>query len=151
MDPSIQMNQPPIPAEPVQENQNLVCDFCHTTNPAAFFFCPNCGKVLRQKPLSTSIPKQAWVYFVALFFPPFGIFSGIKYLRQKTTAEKTIGIAAIILTLISLLISAWLLFFSINKIQSAMNEAIQGNSQSNLEQQLQQQLKNVQPGNDLGF
>lgn len=149
MDPSIQST--PTPIESMQTNPDLVCDFCHTVNPSTFFFCPNCGKVLRQKPLSTSIYKQVWIYFVALAIPPFGLFSGIKYLRQKTYKENLVGLTSVILTVISIVASIWIALISINKIQTMVSGQLQNSVQGNLETQLNNQLKNIQAGNDLGF
>lgn len=149
MDPSIQSTQ--TPTETMQTNPDLVCDFCHTVNPSTFFFCPNCGKVLRQKPLSTSIFKQIWIYFIALFLPPLGLIPGIKYLRQKTYKENLVGLTSIILTVISIVVSIWLALISINKIQTMVNDSLQNSVQGNLETQLNNQLKNIQTGNDLGI
>ena len=68
-------------------------------------FCPACGKKLKRSDLSTGIQKQIGVYLLSFFLPPFGLFPAIKYLRQADSKSKKIGVIALVLTVISILIT----------------------------------------------
>ena len=89
---------------------DLVCKFCQNPVSQTYFFCPYCGKVLRRKPLSTSIWRQVWMYFMAVFFPLFAILPGITYLGQEDDKSKTVGIVLLLLTGVSLLVNVYLIF-----------------------------------------
>ena len=81
-----------------------VCPVCHLEVKSTDYFCFNCGKNLRPKPLSTSLTKQITIYLESFFLPPYGLIIGLRYLKQKDNASKIVGIAAIVLTVISILI-----------------------------------------------
>jgi uncharacterized membrane protein YvbJ len=83
--------------------------------------CPNCGKPQRDKPPAVSLSRQMVVYFVSLFLPPFGLWYAWKYLKQKDGKSKKIGIAALILTIISIIITIWFTERLVNSINQALN------------------------------
>jgi uncharacterized membrane protein YvbJ len=86
----------------------ITCPSCATQNPSGAFFCMQCGKTLRVQ-LSTTVSKQATMYIVSALFPPFGLGWGFKYVRQSDPYLKRIGIAIIIITVVSLLLNIWIL------------------------------------------
>lgn len=101
------------------EQEVPVCPFCNTAVSLSSFFCQNCGKKLRERPLSTSILRQIFIYLISILLPPYGIWYGIKYLNQNDNNAKAIGIVAIVLTLISLIflvITAMSLFNTVNQL-----------------------------------
>ena len=83
--------------------------------------CPNCGKPQRDKPPSVSLSRQITVYSVSLFLPPFGLWYVWKYLKQKDGKSKKIGIAALILTVISIIVTIWFAERLVNSINQALN------------------------------
>ncbi len=83
------------------------CPICKKPVVDADFFCPNCGKKLKDKPVSTGLGRQLVVYFICLFIPPFGLIWARKYFRLGTPEGKKIGIICIMLTVISLVVSYW--------------------------------------------
>jgi uncharacterized membrane protein YvbJ len=83
--------------------------------------CPNCGKPQKDRPLAASISKQAYVYFVSLFLPPFGLWYVWKYLKQKDVKSKKIGYVAAILTVISIIITVWFTEKTVNSINQSLN------------------------------
>ena len=86
-----------------------ICCYCRAPIAEADFFCPNCGKKLKDKPLSTSVAKQILAYLVSALLPPFGLIWAVKYIRQKdeTKRSRNIGIAIVIITVISLALNLW--------------------------------------------
>jgi hypothetical protein len=95
---------------------NPVCKSCQNPIAPTFFFCPYCGKKLRQPPLSISVWKQINVYFISVFFPPFGLIPGIRYLRQSDSRSQMIGIIVLLLTGLSTLVT---IYYSVVLIQYA--------------------------------
>ncbi len=96
------------------------CPHCQSNISSTDFFCPVCGKKLKEKPLSTSTTKQILIYLLSILLPPLGIWPAIKYLRQSDEKSKKIGIAAIILTVISLVITIWLTMGFIKTFQKQL-------------------------------
>lgn len=107
-----------------------ICKYCKFSVSDNFYFCPNCGKKLKEPPLSTSITKQLGIYTLSIFLPPLGILPGIKYLFQKNNKAKAVGLIAIVLTIISTIIT-------INLTLNFLSNPL-GNSSEQL-----QQLKNL--------
>jgi len=101
--------------------QLLICPKCQNSNGAADFFCRVCGYKLRGKPLSTSLLKQLSVYLISFLLPPLGLVPAIKYLRQGESKSKQIGIIAIILTVISMIISIRLLLNFMDTFNNILN------------------------------
>jgi len=83
----------------------LACPKCQNRSDPTDFFCRVCGEKLKGEPLSTSFLKQLSIYLISLLLPPLGLIPGIKYLRQSDHKSKQIGIMAVIITLISVIIS----------------------------------------------
>jgi uncharacterized membrane protein YvbJ len=98
----------------------IVCHHCKSNVGPSDYFCPNCGKKLREKPQSTALLKQLLVYTVSFFLPPLGLWPAIKYLRQPDQKSRCIGWAAIILTIVSVILSVYL---SVNMLNS-LNEQL---------------------------
>lgn len=85
--------------------EQKTCKYCGFAVSDNFYFCPNCGKKLIEPPLSTSIGKQIGIYALSFFLPPLGLVPGFRYLRQKDSKSKIVGLIAILLTLVSIIIT----------------------------------------------
>lgn len=55
-----------------------------------------------------TIGKQISIYALSIFLPPLGLIPGIKYLLQKDQKTKTVGVIAIMLTIISIIVTIWI-------------------------------------------
>ena len=97
-------------------DSQVTCLYCKRNISLSDFFCPNCGKKLKEKPLSTTFTRQLLIYLLSVFFPPFGIWPAIKYLRQSDERSKKIGLVALFLTIISIVITTWLTISFLNSI-----------------------------------
>ena len=84
------------------------CKYCGSSVLGTYYYCPNCGKKLKEPPLSIGLTKQIGVYVLSLVLPPLDLWTGIKYLRQDNITAKRIGIIAIVLTIISTILTIWL-------------------------------------------
>lgn len=78
-----------------------MCPVCNTPITPEWFFCPQCGKELKEKPFSVSAMKQLGMYLASFFLAPIGLHWAVKYLRYKDSKAKRLGIIIVILTVIS--------------------------------------------------
>ncbi len=109
------------------ENNNIntgTCPVCHQGIAAEFYFCPNCGNSLKEKPTPVSGLAQIGVYCLAVFLPPLGLWPGIKYLSKKSPQAKRVGIIAIALTLASSAITIWATFALFNNYLNQINSLL---------------------------
>ncbi|MBI5019176.1 zinc ribbon domain-containing protein [Candidatus Gottesmanbacteria bacterium] len=98
------------------------CPTCHTEVRETDYFCFNCGKNLKAKPLSTSLQAEILYYAASIFLPPLGFWWGVKYLRQHDPVSKRIGIVSMLLTVIATIITfAWGVRV-MNSVSSQVNE-----------------------------
>ncbi len=98
-----------------------ICPACKSIISTTAYFCPNCGKQLKDKAPSATFAKQALIYFVSLFLPPFGLWYAWKYIKYGDYTSIKIGTIAIILTIISILATIWLTQGFINSVYQSLN------------------------------
>lgn len=102
------------------------CPQCHGVVRPTDYFCANCGKNLKAKPLSTSLATEIMYYAGSVLLPPLGFWWGIKYLKQDDTTSKRIGIISMVLTTISFIItSVWIVNY-INKLNAQVGSQLNG-------------------------
>ena len=101
----------------------IVCRYCKAEVPADAYFCPNCGKMLKEK---TTISRQIVIYFISIFLPPFGLWYVWKYLKQTDAKSKKIAIAALVLTIVSTAATIWLTIALMNSISQQVNSINSG-------------------------
>jgi len=105
----------------------LNCPSCKQNIALSDYFCPNCGKKLKEKPQSTTILRQIFIYLLSILLPPLGLWPGIKYLKQKDGKSRMIGFIAIVLTIISIVITAWLYLGFMKNLNQQLNQQLNGN------------------------
>lgn len=84
------------------------CRSCNGVINEAWNFCPICGVKLKEPPISTSIGKQALIYFVSFFLAPFGIGYAFKYLKQSDSKAKIVGAVSLALTISAVALMFWI-------------------------------------------
>lgn len=93
----------------------LICPSCKTSISPEWFFCPNCGKKLKEKLLSTGIGRQLFVYLMSILLPPSGIIYGVRYFKQGDTKSLIVGFIAMALTVV---VVVYTIVFTISFINS---------------------------------
>lgn len=101
--------------------EQFICPHCGAPIVPEDYFCPQCGKKLKDKPPSTSVLAQIGVYLLSIFLPPFGLWPAVKYLRQSDEKSKRIGIAAVLLTALSLVVTVYLTIGIAGSINNTIN------------------------------
>ncbi|HSW48014.1 MAG TPA: zinc ribbon domain-containing protein [Candidatus Saccharimonadales bacterium] len=107
---------------------NPICPNCSLQVLPAFYFCPNCGKNLRPKPLSISVGKQIGIYLVSVLLPPLGLWPAVKYLRQDDQKAKNVGIVAIVLTIAATVVTIYIAIGLGNQMKAILNAQLGGSS-----------------------
>ena len=74
--------------------------------------------------------KQLGVYALSVLLPPLGLVPGIKYLFQKDPKVKIVGVVAILLTILSLVLTAYVTIDFLNRINKTIST--QGSLYKNL-------------------
>lgn len=92
------------------ELEATICNTCHQPILPTYYFCPNCGAGLKEKPTPVSIALQIGIYAVSIFLPPLGFYPGYKYVIKKYGPARRVGIIAIVLTLLSTILTIWAIF-----------------------------------------
>lgn len=87
---------------------NISCPFCSSQIDTSAYFCPNCGKKIREKPLSVTASSQILLYLVSVLLPPFWFPLTYRYLKSKDPKAKKIGLISLVLTITALLLITWL-------------------------------------------
>lgn len=104
-----------------------ICPVCHAPVQPEFYFCPNCGKALTEKPLSTSPATQAWIYALSIVMPLIAFLGishwpGVKYIKSDNEEARQIGIIAAVLMAVSTVVVLWLtIIWTQEFIQSSLN------------------------------
>ena len=95
------------------DNISPICPACHQVVISEWYFCPNCGEELQPKPVKVSASTQIGIYALSIFLPPLGLWPGIKYLGKEGREAQVVGVIAIALTIISSIVTIWLIFYSL--------------------------------------
>lgn len=116
MDPAQVPIPPPPPSAPDQAaipGTGMICPQCHFPAKPEYYYCPNCGKALREAPLSTSAGTQLLIYAWSIILPSIAFISvsrwpGMKYFKSGDPKAQQIGLVAIILLALSTIVTYWL-------------------------------------------
>jgi len=73
-------------------------------------------------PPAMSPVKKLMVCLGSVLFPPMGLIWGVKYLKHPHQSDKVVGLAAIILTIISIAMTAKLTLSLLSRFTSELNQ-----------------------------
>ena len=91
----------------------LICTRCHAPVRLEYYFCPNCGAKLTDPPLGSGLVDQLLLFAFSLVLPWIAYLAitkwqGIKYLRAPDARSKQIGLIALVLLVLSSIVTFWL-------------------------------------------
>lgn len=105
-------------------SEKTFCPNCFHTLSGMDYFCPFCGKQIKEKPVDLSVLKQLSVYLVSFLLPPAGLWPAYTYLKVHDPKARRIGLIALVLTVISVVISIYLLTGLVNTVNTKINDQI---------------------------
>lgn len=86
----------------------IPCPFCNTQIDATAYFCPNCGKKIREKPISTGLGSQILLYLLSFFLPPLNLILTIRYLKSPDPKAKQVGLISLGLMAVGIVLAVWI-------------------------------------------
>lgn len=110
--------------------EQAICKFCGQAVLSNYYFCPYCGKKLIEPPITAA--REIGVYLLSFFLPPLGLWPGIKYLLQKSERAKRVGVIAIMLTIISIVITVWITMGLMGTVTQSLNAQMNQSQLQNL-------------------
>ena len=108
---------------------NQTCKHCKAGVLENFYFCPNCGKKIKEPPFKFSWGKTIAILLESVLIPPFGLIPGIRYFLKDDHKAQVIGMVAIGLTIISMIVG---IMFTINLFKGTMKTYNDINQMQNL-------------------
>ena len=112
------MDEAPLPVP--------ICPQCHQPVSPDAYFCPNCGKALKEKPPETTVLTQIKIYAVSALLPPLGLIYVWKYYFLPDKKSKQIAIIALVLTIVMTVITVWITIDAVNSFNQTLNSALNG-------------------------
>ena len=103
----------------------MPCPYCNHSIDATAYFCPNCGKKVREKPVSAAFSEQLSLYALSILAPPFFIGRTWRYLRSPDPQAKTVGLLSLVFTIIALVVATWTTYVFIQNINTQVDDAMQ--------------------------
>ena len=125
------------------------CKFCKSPTQESFYFCPNCGKKIKEPPFKFSLAKAITVIVAAFLIPPFGIIPGVKYFLKDDRRAQFVGLITIAVTILATGLMIIVTSRVLNYYKDAYNQVIQIQSSTNSvpsgdEQDLLNQIQELQ-------
>lgn len=110
--------------------EQTICKFCGQQVFTNYYFCPYCGKKLIEPPIT--ILKEIGIYLLSVLLPPLGLWPGIKFLMQKDKRARRVGVIAIILTIVSTVLTIYLSIIAFDSINKIVNTQLNTSQLQNL-------------------
>lgn len=114
----------------------MTCKKCGNQILETYYFCPNCGKKLKEPPFKFSIKQSLYIILLSTILPPFGIFPSIKYILAPSAKAKIVGLLGLLLNILILSLATIYLYNTVTKSMNEINQLT--NPQGSVESQIQQ-------------
>jgi hypothetical protein len=119
-------------ASDIAATSTFICPQCHFPVKPEYYYCPNCGKNLRQAVtvLSTDLLAQFLLYGFSIalpiiFYIAITKWQGIKYIRSSDPKAKQMGYIALFLLVASSVIFFWWSIVQLQGfVQSSVNSSL---------------------------
>jgi len=108
------------------------CPFCNNKIDPKVFYCPICGKKVREKPVSTGFWPVVLLFALCLFLPPLNIGLTIRYMKSGDPKAKKIGTISLVVMIVVLIAAGISTYYFTKYISDQVNT------------QVTQQLKMIQ-------
>ena len=100
------------------------CPFCNNKIDAKAFYCPICGKKVREKPVSTKFWPVALLFFLSIFLPPLNIGLTIRYMKSADHKAKTIGKISLFVMTAVIVVACIAAYYTTKYVSDQVNSQI---------------------------
>ena len=130
--PSPVVSPPVIPTVTIPSTEQTItppitCKYCHLKVSIGDYYCPNCGKKLKNKPVSTGLWALVWLFILSAFFPSLGLGLTIRYIRSADNKSKIIGWISLLITVIAFVGALLAVKVVLETFNQQMNSLLQNN------------------------
>lgn len=95
----------------------MLCPFCAKEIDPKAYYCPECGKKVREKPVPLGFWPIVALFALCIFLPPFNIGLTIKYMKSPDPKAKKIGVISLIV-MIAVLVAVGISTYFVTKYVS---------------------------------
>lgn len=106
----------------------MFCKFCNLPITRADYFCPNCGKKLKDKPVSMSFWPLIWLFVLSSVLPPLGILLTIRYIKSEDERARTVGWISLVVTVVALIVTLLISKSLLDSVNQQINTQLQNYS-----------------------
>lgn len=86
----------------------MECPECKNKIDDKVFFCPICGKKIKEKPVVMDFWHLLWLFILSLFLPPLNMGLTMKYIKSPDEKAKRLGWISLTIMTVALLIGFWI-------------------------------------------
>lgn len=103
---------------------SLTCPFCSAQIDPKDYFCPNCGKKIREKPVGLGFWAMVSLFGLSTLAPPLNLPLTIRYLKSPDEKVRTAGWISLVVSIISFGVLTWLGVVWAQSVNRQMNESL---------------------------
>lgn len=108
-----------------QLNLPILCKYCSQPVDKDAYFCPSCGKKLKEKEASLSAGALLWLFILSTLLPPLGLGVTIRYIKSEDEKAKMIGWISLIVMILAILIGIWVAKGAMDNFNQQLNSQLQ--------------------------
>ena len=103
----------------------VVCQYSSFPVTDENYFCPHCGKKLKDKPVSIGTWAIVWLFVLSVLLPPLGIGLTMRYIKADEESTRTIGWISLLVTVVSLMVAIWISKLALDGINQQINSQLE--------------------------
>ena len=105
--------------------QKIPCPNCKNQIDSNVFYCPICGKKVKEKSVGTGFWPMAGLFALCIVLPPLNIPLSFRYIRSTDPRVKTLGWVSIGIMVLSLIIITLATINIVNEVNRQVEEQMQ--------------------------
>ena len=127
MDPNATIPNTTVPSTPAPNiTVPMFCKYCSQPITPLDYFCPNCGKKLKDKPVSLGIWALIWLFILSAFLPPLGFGLTLRYIRSEDSTARIVGWISVIVTVVAIILAVVWTKSAMDSFSKTLNQQMQG-------------------------
>lgn len=103
----------------------IFCKYCHLPVTVDDYFCPHCGKKLKEKPAAMELWPLVWLFVLSSLLPPLGIGLTIRYIRSEDERARSVGWISLFVTIVALIVSILIAKSVMDSVNQQINTQMQ--------------------------